>query len=37
LAGVISTDEYDASGTRVTSRKYADGVVVIETPHVGRK
>ena len=26
------TDERDAYGTRVTSRKYADGYVVIETP-----
>jgi hypothetical protein len=27
------TDEYDSYGTRVTSRKYADGYVVIETPY----
>jgi hypothetical protein len=26
------TDDYDSRGTRVTSRKYADGHVVIETP-----
>jgi hypothetical protein len=29
-------DEYDSSGTRVTSRRYADGYVVIETPHTAR-
>jgi len=28
------TDEYDSRGTRVTSRKYADGSVVIETPRL---
>ena len=32
-AVVAFTDEYDAHGTRVTSRRYADGSVVIETPH----
>ena len=26
-------DEYDSSGSRVTARRYADGYVVIETPH----
>ena len=26
------TDERDSGGTRMTSRKYADGYVVIETP-----
>jgi hypothetical protein len=26
------TDETDSSGTRITSRRYADGSVVIETP-----
>jgi len=26
------TDEYDSYGTRVTSRRYADGYTVIETP-----
>jgi hypothetical protein len=26
-------DEYDSYGTRVTARRYADGYVVIETPH----
>ena len=31
-AVVDFTDEYDSHGTRVTSRKYADGYVVIETP-----
>ena len=31
------TDEYDAHGTRVTSRRYADGYVVIETPHAGKE
>lgn len=25
-------DEYDCNGTRVTSRRYADGYIVIETP-----
>jgi hypothetical protein len=32
-AVVEFSDEYDSRGTRVTSRKYADGSVVIETPH----
>jgi hypothetical protein len=27
------TDGHDSRGTRVTSRKYADGHIVIETPH----
>jgi hypothetical protein len=31
-AVVEFTDETDSSGTRVTSRRYADGSVVIETP-----
>jgi hypothetical protein len=31
-AVVDFTDEYDSRGTRVTSRTYADGAVVIETP-----
>jgi hypothetical protein len=26
-------DEYDSYGTRVTARRYADGSLVIETPH----
>jgi len=26
-------DEYDSSGGRITARRYADGYVVIETPH----
>jgi hypothetical protein len=30
-------DDHDSRGTRVTSRKYADGYVVIETPQPGRK
>ncbi len=29
-------DEYDSYGTRVTSRRYDDGSVVIETPHPAR-
>jgi hypothetical protein len=29
---VAFTDEYDAAGTRITSRRYADGYVMIETP-----
>jgi hypothetical protein len=32
-AVVDFVDERDTRGTRVTSRKYADGYVVIETPH----
>ena len=28
-------DEYDSRGTRVTSRTYANGYTVIETPHPG--
>ena len=31
-AVVNFTDEYDSYGTRVTSRRYADGYAVIETP-----
>ena len=31
-AVVDFVDEYDSHGTRVTSRTYADGYVVIETP-----
>ena len=31
------SDEHDSRGTRITSRKYADGYVVIETPQPGRK
>ena len=31
------TDDHDSRGTRITSRKYADGYVVIETPHPGHK
>jgi hypothetical protein len=31
---VAFTDEYDVYGTRVTSRKYADGHIVIETPRL---
>ena len=27
------SDEHDSRGTRITSRRYADGYVVIETPH----
>jgi hypothetical protein len=30
---VSFTDEYDSHGTRVTTRNYADGYAVIETPH----
>jgi hypothetical protein len=29
-------DEYDSSGTRATYRRYADGYVVIETPHTAK-
>jgi hypothetical protein len=29
-------DDCDSSGTRVTSRRYADGYVVIETPHTAK-
>ena len=29
-------DEYDSYGTRVTSRRYADGYSVIETPHAAK-
>ncbi len=32
-AVVEFVDEHDSRGTRVTSRRYADGSVVIETPH----
>jgi len=32
-AVVDFVDEYDSYGTRVTARRYADGYVVIETPH----
>ena len=35
-AVVDFTDERDGYGTRVTSRKYADGYVVIETPRASR-
>jgi hypothetical protein len=31
------TDDYDSRGTRVTSRKYADGHVVIETPRADNR
>jgi len=34
---VAFTDECDSQGTRVTSRTYADGLTVIETPHAGRR
>ena len=32
-AVVDFVDDRDSSGTRVTARRYADGSVVIETPH----
>ncbi|MCE5266655.1 MAG: hypothetical protein LLG00_02050, partial [Planctomycetaceae bacterium] len=32
-AVVDFTDDRDSRGTRITSRRYADGYVVIETPH----
>lgn len=35
-AVVEFTDEVDGHGTRVISRRYADGAVVIETPRTGR-
>lgn len=35
-AVVRFTEEYDSHGTRVTSRKHADGYMVIETPHPDR-
>jgi hypothetical protein len=31
------SDDHDSHGTRVTSRKYADGYAVIETPQPSRK
>jgi hypothetical protein len=36
-AVVDFADEHDSRGTRITSRKYADGYMVIETPQPGRK
>ena len=36
-AVVDFSDDRDSHGTRITSRKYADGHVVIETPQTGRK
>jgi hypothetical protein len=35
-AVVSFSDEYDSRGTRVTSRRYADGHIVIETPRSGK-
>ncbi len=34
---VAFSDECDSQGTRVTSRTYADGLTVIETPHAGKR
>jgi hypothetical protein len=36
-AVVDFVDDYDSHGTRLTSRRYADGYVVIETPHTRQK